>query len=86
MSVTMYGLPASVCVGCRATEISFRRKGIEAEKILLDQDPDAMGYIKSLGYTSAPVVVVKDDEGNVTDHWGGFSETKIEGLKDVSAA
>ena len=86
MSITMYGLPASVCVGCRATEISFRRKGIETEKVRLDEDPVAMEFIKSLGYSSAPVVVVKDNEGNVTDHWGGFRESKIEELKDISVA
>jgi glutaredoxin-like protein NrdH len=80
--ITVYSLPGSVCIKCRATEISMRRKGIEAVKIRVDLDAEAMEYIKSLGYTEAPVTVVTDD-GRVVDHWSGFSEEKIDGLRDL---
>lgn len=84
--VTVYSLPASQCVACRATEISLRRKGIDAKKVLVNEDEAAMDYIKGLGYTAAPVVVVTDSEGVVTDSWSGFSEKKIEELKVKAAA
>lgn len=83
-SVTVYSLPASVCVRCRATEIAMRRKGIEAKKVRVDQDPEALEYIKSLGYTSAPVVVVEQD-GEVVDHWSGFRDERIAALVEKVA-
>ncbi|MFM8798737.1 MAG: glutaredoxin domain-containing protein [Fluviibacter sp.] len=85
MLVTIYSLPVSVCVKCRAVEISMRRKGIETVKVLVDQDSEALEYIKSLGYTEAPVIVVTDD-GEVVDHWSGFSEEKINALRELVAA
>lgn len=85
LSVTVYSLPASVCVKCRATEISMRRKGIEAVKVRVDLDAEAMAFIKSLGYAEAPVTVVRDGD-RVVDHWSGFSEDKIDGLRLLVAA
>lgn len=84
--VTVYSLPTARCVACRATEISLRRKGIEAKKVMVDTDEVAMDYIKSLGYAAAPVVVITDDDGLVVDSWSGFSEAKIEELKEKVAA
>lgn len=63
----------------------MRRKGIETVKVLVDQDSEALEYIKSLGYTEAPVIVVTDD-GEVVDHWSGFSEEKINALRELVAA
>jgi len=83
--ITVYSLPAEVCVKCRAVEISMRRRGIEATKVLVNEDAEALEYIKSLGYTEAPVVVVTDG-GEVVDHWSGFSDDKVMALKDMVAA
>jgi len=83
--ITVYSLPASVCVKCRAVEISMRRKGIGIAKVEVDKDPDAMAYIKSLGYKEAPVIVVTEG-GEVVDHWSGYSEEKIASLKEMVAA
>lgn len=84
MLITVYSLPVSICVKCRATEISMRRKGIEVVKVRVDQDAEAMEFIKSLGYTEAPVTVVRDGD-RIVDHWSGFSEEKIDGLRDLVA-
>jgi glutaredoxin-like protein NrdH len=83
--ITVYSLPASVCIKCRAVEISMRRKGIEAEKVLVNQDAEALEFIKSLGYTEAPVIVVREG-GEIIDHWCGFSEEKMAALKMLVAA
>jgi glutaredoxin-like protein NrdH len=85
MVITVYSLPASICVKCRAVEISMRRKGIEAVKVELEKDPEAMAYIKSLGYSEAPVIVVTEGD-EVVDHWSGFSEDKISALSSLVAA
>lgn len=85
MLITVYSLPRSICVKCRAVEISLRRKGIEAVKVMVDQDPEALAFIKSLGYTEAPVIVVTDGE-EILDHWSGFSEEKLNALREMVAA
>jgi glutaredoxin-like protein NrdH len=85
MVITVYSLPASICVKCRAVEISMRRKGIEAVKVELEKDPEAMAYIKSLGYSEAPVIVVTEGD-EVVDHWSGFSEDRISALSSLVAA
>lgn len=87
MTVKYYSLPASSCTYCRGTEILLRRRGIEVEKYRLDEDPEAMEYVKSLGYSSAPVIVVERD-GEVIDHWGGApSDVRITALaKQLAAA
>jgi len=85
MVITVYSLPASICVKCRAVEISMRRKGIEAVKVEVDKDPDAMAYIKALGYAEAPVIVVTAGD-EVVDHWSGYSDEKISALGEMAAA
>lgn len=77
--VVLYSLPASVCVACRGTEIMLRRKGVEARKVRVDLDAEALEFIKSLGYTQAPVVVIYED-GEMVEHFGGFSSERIEEL------
>lgn len=83
MTVTLYSLPPTKCVKCHATEISMRRKNIAVHKVRLDEDPEAMEYVKSLGYSQAPVVVVEDN-GTVIDHWGDFREERIAALKNAA--
>lgn len=85
MLVTVYSLPKSMCVKCLAVEISMRRKGIDAVKVRVDQDPEAMAFIKSLGYSEAPVIVITEGE-EIVDHWSGFSEEKMAALVSMVAA
>lgn len=85
MLITVYSLPASICIKCRAVEISMRRKGIDAKKVMVDEDAEALEFIKSLGYTEAPVIVVTEGD-EVIDHWSGYSEERMLGLRDMVAA
>lgn len=73
---TVFSRPISECVGCRGTEISFSRKNIPVNKVMIDQDDDAMEFVKWLGHSTAPVVLVEDN-GVVLDHWSGFHEDNI---------
>ncbi|BCO56108.1 hypothetical protein MINTM005_13520 [Mycobacterium intracellulare] len=85
MTIKVFSRPAAECVKCRATEISLRRKGIDVEKIMLNEDAEAVEFVKSLGHTTAPVVVVERD-GVVVDHWSDFREDKIAALKELAVA
>ncbi len=79
VTITMYSRPASECQQCWSTEKRFAHYKIPVKKVLLDgkTDQDIVKY----GYTSAPVVVVTDDSGEVVDHWSMFRESKIAAYK-----
>lgn len=55
-----------------ATQRKLNGLGAPHESVDVSQDPEALSFIQSLGYSQAPVVVVKDDKGAVVKHWSGF--------------
>lgn len=67
--ITVYSRPN--CEPCKATIRKLNSLGARYEKVDLTEDPDALDYVKSLGYSGAPVVVAGDV------HWAGFSPDKI---------
>ncbi len=70
--VTVYSKPK--CVQCDATKKKLDQLGIPHETIDVSEDPDALDYIKSLGYLQAPVIVAGDD------HWSGYSPDRLKWL------
>jgi glutaredoxin-like protein NrdH len=70
--ITVYSKPA--CPQCNATYRYLKKAGLKYTSIDVTEDADAAEYVASLGYQSAPVVVVDDD------HWGGFRIEKIAAL------
>jgi glutaredoxin-like protein NrdH len=68
-NVTVYSLPA--CVQCESTKRYLKKNGVEFEEIDLAEDAASMEYVKSLGYSSAPVVVAGDE------NWSGFRMDKL---------
>lgn len=70
--VKIYTQPA--CMPCRFTKRKLEEKGIPFEEIDLTEDVEAMAYVKSLGYASAPVVVTEDN------HWSGLRLDLIEAI------
>lgn len=72
MSVTVYTLPE--CVQCDSTKRMLERNQIEFDVVDMSQDPIALEMVKSMGYTSAPVVIAGED------HWSGFRMDKIQSL------
>ena len=73
MSVKVYTLPS--CVQCDSTQRMLKKNSIEFEEVDMSADPIALEMVKSLGYTSAPVVIVDE-----IDHWSGFRMDKIQNL------
>lgn len=83
MKVVVYSLDDNVCIKCRATKLALDSKGIPYEVVRLDENPDAMSYIKSVvgDKTQAPVVVVDYGDG-VTATWSDF---RIDRIKKLAA-
>lgn len=69
--LTVYSKPS--CVQCNATYRALDAKGIPYVIVDLSESDDALEYVKELGYSQAPVVVVDDQ-----DHWSGFRPDHIE--------
>lgn len=79
MNTTVYSLPN--CVQCRATKIYLDKQEVTYDEVMLTTDNDAWELAtQTLGYKAAPVIVVRDDENNIVEHWNGFSPEKINKL------
>ncbi len=77
VTITLLSKPA--CVQCAATE-----RKLDAEKLPYAKEDiyeeSNFATVQELKYMAAPVVLVRDAEGNITDHWAGFNPTKISEL------
>ena len=65
------------CPQCDATKRSLEKNKIEYETISLDQNPEALEFVLSLGHRSAPVVFIDND-----NHWSGFRPDLISKNKE----
>ncbi|GLU58612.1 glutaredoxin family protein [Paenarthrobacter ureafaciens] len=74
VTVTLYSKP-SACVQCDATKRKFKKEGVEYTDVDVTQDETALAYIKSLGYSQAPVVYVSTPQGD--HHWSGHNPNEI---------
>lgn len=70
--ITVYTLPS--CVQCDSTKRFLTKNLVAYKEINLSHDPASMEFVRSLGYTSAPIVVVGDDS------WSGFRMDKLNEL------
>lgn len=70
LSITVYSKPR--CPQCVATYRKLNSLDILHESVDVSEDHEALSFIRSLGYSQAPVVVVKDSKGNIMKHWSGF--------------
>lgn len=79
MNVTVYGKPN--CPQCHMTTRELHNNNIPYGTVDLTTDPEALEYVKSLGHSSAPVVVVQEDEDSpVLEVWSGFRVERIRSL------
>lgn len=73
--VTVYSKPN--CPQCTATYRKLEGLSAEYASVDMSQDPEALSFVRSLGYSQAPVVVVRDAQGSVIRHWSGFRPDMI---------
>lgn len=70
--ITVYTKPS--CQACKSTYRQLDRVGLKYRVIDITQDADALEFVRSLGYQSAPVVVSGEQ------NWDGFRPDKIKAL------
>lgn len=75
--VTIELLSKNNCVQCNATVRSLNKANATYSKFDMSQDVEYLDIALGLGYNQAPVVLIKDSEGNITDSWSGFNPEKI---------
>lgn len=68
------------CIQCDATYTLLNDGRIEYSSIDMSQDKEALLLARSLGFMSAPVVILRDGEGEIVDKWSGFRPEKIMGI------
>lgn len=79
-SFSLLLLTKPACVQCNSTKRSADKKGLGYESVDISLPEGAEWYAKAkeLGYMQAPVVIVRDLDGNIIDHWSGFRPDKLE--------
>lgn len=65
------------CRQCEATKFLLDKQGIDYTDHKLSENPHVATYAKERGWTTAPVVIVTNDEGTVVDSWSGLQPFKI---------
>lgn len=70
------------CHLCLVTKTHLKKRGVVFEEVRIDQNPDLADRLRTLGYLTAPVVLVGED-----DVWQGYSGDSIDALaKDLAVA
>lgn len=59
------------CMQCKMTKKFLEQNGAEFQEINMDEHPEKIDYVKSLGFTSAPVI----ESDNLV--FSGFQPTKL---------
>lgn len=72
MEITVYTQPN--CPQCAATirwlnQRKIRHTQLEAQK--------AVGMLKRLGHTSAPVIIITDKNSRIVDSWSGYRPDRL---------
>ena len=86
VAVTVYGQPG--CQPCRTTHKRLQALGVDHSYIDVTQEPDALDAIKTLGYSTTPVVQVTCPVPNaepVTVSWSGMRYDDMNALAKVDS-
>lgn len=59
------------CPQCSATYRKLEALGLPFNSIDVTEDAEAAKFVRSLNYSAAPVVVVREGE-EIKEHWSGF--------------
>lgn len=62
------------CMQCRMTKKFLEQHGADFEEINLDETPEKIDYVKTLGFSTAPVI----EAGDIV--FSGFQPTKLKEL------
>ncbi|MGT2948706.1 redoxin NrdH [Streptococcus devriesei] len=62
------------CMQCKMTKKFLEQNNIDFQEINIDEQPDKIDYVKSLGFTAAPVI----EAGDIV--FSGFQPAKLKAL------
>lgn len=62
------------CMQCKMTKKFLEQNGADFQEINIDEQPEKVDYVKSLGFSSAPVI----EAGDVV--FSGFQPSKLKAL------
>lgn len=83
----MFSKPEGTCRQCTQSIKTLDKKQItNYTKIDVTEDQDGLNYVKELGYLQAPVFVVKNENGEIVKHWGGFRPDELDKLEVLLSA
>ena len=74
MTVTVFTTGPG-CHLCYTTKIHLKRRGIQFDEVRLDENPDLAEVVRELGFTTALVVLIDED-----DVWAGYRADAIDAL------
>lgn len=60
------------CIQCKFTEKMLKEHDVAYQDINLDEHPEKIDYVKSLGYKATPVVITPEGQT-----WAGFQPQKL---------
>ena len=68
--ITLYSRPD--CQPCKRIKAWWIRHGVVFQEVNVEESPDDLAAIKSLGYQRVPVIVVSNGDPETDIHWGGL--------------
>lgn len=79
MTIELYSKP--MCVQCNQSKKTLDKLGLSYTTADVTEDATAYEFVTAqLGYKAAPVLVIKNEAGEVVNSWSGFQPEKIEAL------
>ena len=82
MTIEVYSKPS--CIQCTQSKKRLEQLGLEYTETDIFENPDAYTFVtETLKFRAAPVIVVKNTNGEIVESWSGFNPEKIETLRTV---
>ena len=76
MTVEVYSKPS--CIQCTQSKKRLEQLGVEYSETDIFENPEAYKFVtETLKFRAAPVIVIRNSEGEVVDSWSGFNPEKI---------
>lgn len=67
------------CQPCKATLRRFGPYDVTIVDSAIDTD-EALALAASVGYATAPIIVVYTEDGAIIDHWNGYNPERIDAV------
>ena len=79
MTVEVYSKTS--CIQCTQSKKKLEQLGVEYVETDIFENPEAYKFVtETLKFRAAPVIVVKNADGTISDAWSGFNPEKIEAV------